>query len=273
MKQIILTDGVNEFTFNDNADGTILRKFEGFEYPDTRLVMEDIPVRDGSLYIGSRFGRRRLSWEGDIVDEDKFLKRRSLLQALSVGELKTLKFITYDDLELQAEIEIIKLLMPYTHQIHSYMVEAVSPDFRFFSQVLKSLDTGITEIGGGMAISAPIPAPIGGTSTTPLNAENEGTIYTHPIFTIRGPGTDFKVKNITNGENFELDLTLLTSEFVDVNTLNRTILKGNQNVFGSFSGDWIRLEVGDNNFTFSVQSGDTNNTKLFIEYRNAYLGV
>lgn len=273
MKQITIIDGDNEFSFYDNAEGTIMRQFEGFEYPVTRPVIEDIPARDGALYIANQFGRRRMSWQGDLVHSDVYTLRRQLLLPMNVGQLKTMQFTTYDDLELQCEVAILNIIMPYTGKVHEYMIEVVAPDYRFYSQALHSFNTAVTETLGGMPIKAAIPGPIGGGSSISLTAENIGTIDTSPTFTIHGPGTNFMVQNTTTGERFDLTLTLTASEEVIVDTLNRTVFKGNQNVFGSFDGDWIVLEPGNNNIVFNAQTGKGVNTLLTVDFRDAYLGV
>ena len=273
MKSIIVSNGSQQFTFHDNQSGTILREFEGFEFPTTRPVIEDIPARGGALYIGSQFGRRRLSWSGDLVSDTVYNLRRQLLAPMEVGALKTLKFTTYDDLELQTQIEIQRILMPYTHMVHTYLVEAIAPDYRFYSQAEYSENTVITEAQGGMAIKAPIPAPIGGGSSVDFILANSGTIATLPVFTIRGPGTDFIVQNTTTGKRFDLDLTLGSAETVTINTQRRTAFKGNQNVFGSFSGDWMELATGNNRIVFNAVSGFSSNTRLTVTWRDAYIGI
>ena len=273
MKIITLTDGINQFTFNDNADGTILREFEGFEYPNTRPVLIDLPARDGSLYIGSQFGSRRLSWSGDVVNPNIFARRRSMLSSMSQGQLKLLQFTTYDDLELQTYVEIKKVVMPYTHMVHGYLIEAVAPDYRFYTQELTTETVQITEQSGGMAIPTPIPGPIGGGASIPVVVDNVGNANTFPILTITGPGTNFTIQNLDTGQSMAITIELNAGETIVINTLNRTLFKGNQNVFGSFSGDWLWLQPGNNRFFFNAQLATDENTQLEIQFRSAYLGI
>jgi hypothetical protein len=243
----------------------------GFEFPETRLVMEDIPSRDGSLYIGSRFGRRNLSWKGLILHPDTRDKRRNLVQACRVGQLKTILFELCPGLDVQTEIEVVKLTMPYELNRSPYLIQAVAPDYRFFSQSEISINTEITEIDGGVPVPMALPAPIPGGSSLNFSAVNNGNTSTSPTFTIRGPGSSFVVTNFTTGEQFELDLTLTNVETVVIDTYNKTAFKDSQNVFGAFEGDWIQLEPGANIITFNA-IGYTANTRLTVSYRDAYLG-
>lgn len=273
MQSIKVIDNNHSFTFHDNQDGVILREFEGFEYPTTRPVIIDLPARNGALYIKNLFGRRRMSWSGDIVDDEVFGIRRNILLAMTVGELKTIQFTTYDGLELETYADILKVVMPYTNGVHNYLVEAVAPDYRFYSQEETTESTAITSIGGGVPVPFAIPMPIGGVSTNPLVVNNLGTIFTNPTITIHGPGTNFTVQNITTGQKMELQTTLTSNESVVIDTRLHTVMKGNQNLFGSFSGDWLTIQTGINNISFNVLSGDAANTLLSITYKSAWLGV
>lgn len=264
---ILITDQINSFLCEDVGSA------EGFEYPSTRTVIEDIPAREGALFLGSQFGRRALSWQGTIKGEDVLERRRNLIKACRVGYLKTIQFTTKDNLDLQASVEILKILMPYQYTGIIYMIEAVAPDFRFYSQTLHSQSTLVTQAEGGTPIPAAIPAPIGGGSNLSFEITNDGNIYTNPTFTIQGPGSEFIVNNITTGESFTLDLTLQTGESVVIDTNERTAFQGNQNVFGAFTGDWMRLDPGSNTITFNVGTGKTTDTQLIVAYRDAYLGL
>ena len=189
------------------------------------------------------------------------------------GTLKLIKFTTYDDLELQCEAEITKVIAPYTHSIHNYMIEAICPDWRFFSQTLKTYDTGETTVRGGMAIPARVPFDLQ-TGINSNNLFNYGNEISDPIFTITGPGTGFAIGNSSTDEEFRLDLTLIAGDEVVVDVVERTVLKnGVLNVFPNFSGDFWRLKAGNNNLRFVIDSGSNVDTNLHIEYRDAYNGI
>lgn len=264
---ILITDQINSFLCED------VGYTEGFEYPTTRPVIEDIPAREGALYLGSQFGRRPLSWQGTIKGLDVLERRRNLIKACRVGYLKTIQFTTKDNLDLQAEVEILKILMPYQYTAIAYLIEAVAPDFRFYSQTLYTQASAVTQFQGGTPIPAAIPAPIGGGSNLTFEIVNNGNIYSNPIFTIQGSGTEFIVNNITTGESFTIDLTLQAGESVVVDTNERTAFQGNQNVFGAFTGDWMRLDPGSNFITFNVGTGKTSETELSVSFRDAYIGL
>lgn len=266
MEQIQII-GNNGFTCTDIAQPS------GFEFPETRPIIEDIPAREGAIYISSMFGRRNLSWQGLIREPDIQEKRRALIRACRVGQLKTIQFETCDGIPVQADIEVIRLLMPYRLNRSIYLIQAVAPDYRFFSQTLVTAHTFITESTGGTPVPAAVPAPIGGGSSIDFFVVNEGNIEASPVFTIRGPGTNFVVQNTTTGQQFTVNLTLLTNETVVIDTMRRTAFQGNQNVFGSFSGSWMTLIPGENRIKFNASGGTTANTRLTISFRSAWAGI
>ncbi|OQB05580.1 MAG: Phage tail protein [bacterium ADurb.Bin212] len=252
MKQIkiIDQDTSESFTFYDNANGTILRSFDGFEYPEVLASIEDVAGKGGAHYINSKFGRRRMSFQGDLVG-DKFTQRRELLTvARQRGTMKLFEVTTYDDLLLRFEAEIIRLTMPYTHQIHSFLFELQSPDWRLFSQ---AEEEETVTVGGLDTIT------------------NNGTELTDVIFTITGPGTSINIENLSSGESFSID-DLIADDEVIIDTLNKTVTKNGDNSYSIFTGDFFGLQPGDNTIVFNV-SGSTGATSLILTYRHAYNGI
>src|SRR5690606_31323760 len=108
-----------------------------WEYATPVVSVENVAGAQSSVFVNSKFGSRRLSFIGDLVREDVFTQRREMLAAMrQTGELKLFECTTYDDLEIRFEAEVLRLLNPYTHQIHTYLVELIVPDWRFYSQAL-----------------------------------------------------------------------------------------------------------------------------------------
>lgn len=268
---ILIINGDVEFLCEDIGAGP-----EGFEFPTTRDVFLDLPDQPGTLYINSLPGRRILSWKG-LIKTDIQENRRLLAAACIPGSLKTIQFSTCDGLDLQAEIEVTKLLAPYSKFRSIYMIEAIAPDFRFYSQILNSESTGITEASGGMPIPGAIPAPIPGGASLNFVLTNFGNYSTKPVFTIRGPGTNFIVQNVDTGEKFNLNLTLLTNETVVIDTSDNSVLKGNADFFGLVvrdpAGHWVTLRPGTNRLVFNAETGVDANTRLTVDWRHAYGGV
>lgn len=279
---IIEQQSGNSFSFYDNKLGTILRSFEGFEYASVRESIDDVAGEYGAVYITSKHGRRRAAWIGDLltdVSKTVFERRQQLLKALrQTGTMKLIKFTTYDGLALQFEAEVIKHLNPYTHAVHTFLIEVIAPDWRFYAQEESMQTLGRTSVSGGASIPTDIPMSI----VTPAAAEqmnekiveNVGSEATDPVITIHGPGTNFTVGNFTTGEEFILNSILTDTDSVVIDIKNRTVVKNDtDNLYPDITGEFWSLIPGENELRFNVQSGATFETQLTLDYRAAYGGI
>ncbi len=274
MKQITIIDGTKTFTWYDNDNGVVLNSYEGFEYPTTLPIIVNLPGRSGAHYVSSKYGQRGLSWGGDVVGDNRYSVRRSMLNALNPGTLKTLKFTTFDDLNLQCEVEVIAVRHPYS-AINTFLIEAIAPDYRFYSQTLTTQTTPPTAVTGGAGLPTILPINFGNITGVPkLTLTNNGTESCPPIFIIRGSGTNFTIQNTTTNEILRINTTLVNTDEVVINTLEKTVIKnGTTNLFGSTSGDFWYVPTGTSYLHFDVQSGGTASTTITIEYRDTYIGI
>lgn len=268
MDDITIINGATIFTCKDVSQA------EGFETPTTRDVFIDPPEREGSLFIGELPGKREMSWRG-LIRENIQQNRRLLSGACLPGGLKTLKFTLCDGVEVQI-LATVKLTSVYSKFRSAYMVSAKAPYPYFESQVLHSQTTPITVKKGGMAIPAPIPAPIGEGGGTPYTIVNAGDTTARPTFEIHGPGTNFVITNLDTGESIHLNTTLASNEVVVINTVTNEATKGSQNIYGLIErdpvGEWIRLIPGTNRIVFSALTGFNVSTLLTISWRDTYAG-
>ena len=250
--KIIDQDTNDSFELFDVSNDSLLRRFDGFEYAEVKLAVDDVFGVPGSTYVTSSHGRRRMSFQGDLVGANIFANRRNLLKAMrQTGKMKLFEVKTYDDLELQFEAEIARFTNPYTHMIHTFLFEIVAPDFRFYSQT-ESTETY--------------------TANQTKNTNNGGTEQTTPVFTITGPGNNIEVQNNDSGLSFNIgNLTAGQEVVVDGNT--RTVTLNTNPAFSIFSGDMFNLAPGNTGITFSVPTGSDGNTELEITYRDAYNGI
>lgn len=254
MKSIKITNQTtsDSFTFYDNDQDTILRTFDGFEYADVKLALDDVSGDPGATYVTSSFGRRNLSFQGDLVGSTIFSDRRDLLKVLrQTGTMKLFEMTTYDDLNLRFEAEVRRFTNPYTHQIHTFLFELVAPDYRFYEQTEQTQDY---------------------LANTTANVTNTGTTNTIPVFTITGPGTNVEVQNNDSGLYFNVG-NLIGGDVVVVDTKNKTVTKNGSPAFSIFTGDFFYLEPGANSLSFTITSGSTGASNLNVKFRNAYNGV
>lgn len=281
MKQLTIIEqsDSSQFTLYDNNLGSILREFVGFEYPDVVESIDDVSGPYGSVYITSKFGRRAMSIIGDLVSSDVYTLRRTLLKALrQTGVMKLIKFTTYDDLNLQFEAEVVKYSNPYTHKIHTFIIQLVAPDWRFYSQTQSTYQIIQSSVRGGSsmptAMPKSFPSPFATDTDITNIVTNNGNEVTDPVFTIMGPGTNFIIGNTTTDKEFTLTRSLDSDDVVVIDVKNRTvILNGSTNIYSDIEGDFWSLIPGENEIRFFVESGLTVETNLDLSYRDAYNGI
>jgi hypothetical protein len=270
MNTIIIED-INSNQFTCERVG----EMEGFEYPSSRISIEDVSGARSSVYITSKAGRRRLSWQGVFI-ADFLESRRALESVLRQGSQKTIKFTTCDELDLQADVAIENLLTPYKLGRTKYIIEAVAADWRFYSQTLHTSSTSTTTILGGFGIPAAIPLDMsGGVGSVDGDIiDNAGTEITEPIFVINGSGTSFTITNVTTGDEMIIDYTLTASDYITIDVKNRTIvLNGTTNIYSALtSGDFFSLDPGENSLAFFATGSDVD-TELTTSWRDAYIGI
>jgi hypothetical protein len=249
MKSITLTDPIKNksFSWYNLGDDSILRSFEGFEYAQSINAFEDLPSELGTHYSTSKFSTRRLSWQGDLVGDSIFANRRLMIDVMGQNGLKLLKFTTYDDLQLQCEVVIDKLNFPYTHSINTFLVEAIAKDWRFYSQTEKT-----STVAG---------------STTLTNSGNENTF---PVITITGTDVDLDFVNNATGQTFSIVETLTSGQSIIIDSQAMTVEKEGVNIYGSFDGDFLMLDAGDN--SISVTNNDSA-VSITYSWRDAYRGI
>lgn len=265
MENISITNGTDTYTFPN------IGSLEGFEYPEARVSIEDVAGDKSAIFINSKAGRRRLSFQSLIPYADRF----DIQKVLRLGNTKTLKFTTCDNLNLQCDIEVEKLVMPYKTGRQVCLIEAVAPDWRFVSQTEHVYETPETVITGGMAIPAEVPFNLAeGEGAESYGVNNAGNDYAEPVFRINGPMLSCEVKNVTTGETFEITDTLQSDESIEINTQDKTIVKNEtENAYSTMtSGNFWRLAPGFNYIQFTVVGEDVD-TELRITWRDSYIGI
>lgn len=278
MLKIKVTEQSNNvsYEFFNNSENCVLNGFQGFDYPNIKSAVADIPGRIGSALIASSYGRRIISWNGELVGSDVFGERRAMLSAMrQVGTMKLIEFTTYDNLALQCEAEITKVDSPYNHMIQAFLIEAVAPDFRFYSQTLHEDSMAESQIEGGTSIPTPVPIDFDGSgSSGGLNIVNLGNEDTPISFTIKGPGEGFTVRNDTTQKQFRINYAISVGDEIVIDTKNKTVLlNGTYNIYSALEGYFWELVSGTNRIFFIADSDADENTLLEMRWRDAYNGV
>lgn len=265
MNTITIENGSNQFVCSD------IGNLEGFESPDTIIVVEDVAKLFGAKYITSKYGKRRFSWRG-LLKEDMLESRRDLIAACDARSEALIKFTTCDGLALQIPA-VLKLVAPYRLGKQTYLVEAIAADSRFVGQTLNEFETAQTVISGGAQIPATIPMSLYSSAVVSNVVVNDGNAEADPVFIIHGSGTHFTIGNQTTDQEFQIEYTLGSDDYIEVDVANRTVLlNGETSIYSYLEGDFWTLQPGNNTIRFVVTGADEN-TLLTIQSRDSYIGI
>jgi len=274
MEYITLEDTVNdiEITLRNHGLFNTLRAFEGFETANITNVLTEVASNRGSHFSNSKYSYRALSFTGELYGASVLALRRTLLSpTVADGNLKLLKFGTTDGLDLQTEVTVNRIEMPYGQAVNTFTFECYAPDPFFYSQELNSFEIGQLTGIGGTAIPCSVPVVMfnetGGQQ--PNEVTNAGNAMVYPVLYITGSGSDFIVKNNTTGKQFEIETTI-TDKTIVVDTQAGTVKTGSTSYYDDFIGEFWQLKPGINQIGLEVLGGVAT---LTVVWRDSYLGL
>lgn len=278
---ITIPKGSETFTI-DNTNALLMR-IDGIGTPPTKISKIDYPSKHGGKIISQYYDKRRLVLGGVIAQDtltDFMTLREELSQAFSfLGEEKTIQLTTSDGKQLQFDAIAISELRitqePGTITSASWEIELELEDPIIYSQTEHSGTAYVAVVGGGTPIPLTIPVDLSGGVTGDLTVTNNGNAAVFPSSVrLYGPGTNFVIQNNTTIEAIQLNTTLSDGEYVDLDFKNRTAYKnGSTNVYGHINGTWWQIQPGSNQIVLVVQSGDNENTRAEISWRDGYWGI
>jgi hypothetical protein len=112
---------------------------------------------------------------------------------------------------------------------------------------------------------------------TPVNVSNPGTAEAEPHFAVRGPFTAFHIYNDTVGASWRMNHTAVAGETVEVDFLNKTVLKGGVDIEYEVDypvTDWwdetVPGLIPGNNLLRVSYNGAGTGTSTEVTFRAAY---
>jgi hypothetical protein len=264
--------------FNDGGPW-ILEDVTGFDSPNVRQNLEDLPEADGAVAGDFFFGSRPVTMRGRIAAATAAERNNqvvSLQRALrGLRSNVTLRSQASGLPPMQASARLDNVRVTGGH-VKEFLISLVCADPLIYSQALHAQSVLIALSNNGVPWPVVWPAAWGGGTgdTTPLNVSNDGNFDTPPAIRIFGAVTDPRVTNDTTGLTLYLDaFQLLAGEYVDVDMAARTAVRSNgQNVYDKvrFPGStWWTLAPGSNSVALrGLQLGA--GAELQVNYRDAW---
>lgn len=247
-----------------DADGDIFtfKELEGWgEAPVT--LQEADRSGFGSYIGGAKLPARPLIVRGHCKASEYGgywrLKRKLEMASLFVEE-EGLIVVEEPDGDLQAEVFRAGQLS--AERVGPFIIEFEIPfkaaDPRKYSTTLQSSgDAEPSSLSGGRGYPKAYPKEYEVTGSTGVFvARNDGNYISHPFVVFHGPLENPQLFNARTGELFSLNIELLSTETLEVDMYDQTILLNGTSprAVKTYESSWITLEPGDNEITFTASS-------------------
>lgn len=276
----IVGDDGTTVQFNDGASGWLLEEVTGFDSPDVRQNLEELPEEDGAVAGDFFFGARPVTFRGRIAAPTAAQRNASALTLMRAlrglrGDV-TVKSQASGLAAMQAKARLQNFRLAGGY-VKTFLIGLVCPDPRFYSQAENSQAGS----GGGLGIPGAVfpwafPVNFGGGSGAALQVTvtNAGNFDSPPVIRVAGPCTNPQVELDAPDESLYVDnLILLAGEWIDIDMNARTVKKNDGSSFYDrvrFPGSvWWRLRPGSNTVKLWA-SGTDATTALTVTWRDAW---
>ena len=266
--------------------GYVVQGIDGLEFPATRIGVINRGGEHGAFIASSFYGERRINLEGRVyadANTTNETRRRDLETILGIERdsdgipaLKTLKFTTLDDKNLQIKCSIASPLKMAVGRPRdsAFQIDLVS-DYPIEGQTANST-TFTTPTGGGFILAVEVPIVFTASTGSNKTLTNSGTGEAYPTLTFNGPLTNPSMHNQTLGKTFAVTKTLISGDTLVVDMREKTAtLNGVTNSMGDLTAasEWIWLLSGGNTFQFASSGGSADTGTCVVAWRDSYLGV
>jgi hypothetical protein len=273
-------------TTSDNGFA-LFQESTGLEFPDiNRFNPYAKPGESGSVVPNSFYDGRTITLMGRVSGKTpaQYAQNKRTIfgllaiiqNSLDIATPILFTFTTMDGLALQCYC-FASQSPKYTEKsllYGTYQIQLYSQDFNLYSQAVQTIQINLSGNGGLVFPAiAPFSFPSNGSGNAVLS--NNGNSNTWPTVTFHGPLTSPFVKNYTIGDQFIINYTLLSTDELVIDMLNKTMLLNGNNAmqYYDYLNNWLSLQpinFGTNTINFgSNLSSDTGNVNL--SWQDAYL--
>lgn len=252
-------------TFNDGA-GLILEEVTGFDSPDVRQNVSELPEQDFAIAGSFFYGSRPVTLSGKITNQASAAVRNVLVASMQQASRGLRADTTIASapqglpaMQATARIQNLRITGGY---VKDFQISLICADGRIYSQALHSASASGSVATSGAAFPLVFPVNFGGGTgvTVTVTATNAGNFNSPPVLRVTGPITNPQLRNSTTDEDLYVDnLTLAAGEYIDIDMLNRTVEKNDgSNLYSRVrfpASSWWLVAPGAN--TIELRAGTT----------------
>ncbi len=256
-----------------------LEEVTGFDSPNVRQNLEDLPEQDGAAAGDFFFGSRPITLRGKIVAATAAERNTNVVNLQRAlrglrGNI-TLKSTPsgLPAMQAYARLENVRVTGGY---IKEFMIGLVCADPLMYSQTLNTATNSTSPASPGATFPWAFPVLFGGGtgSSSSATVTNAGNFDAPAVIRVTGPVTNPQVSNSTLNQWIYLDgLTLVSGEWVEIDTGARTVKKSD----GSSHYDkvrfpqsvWWRLAPGGNTVALWASTSSAG-VSLTVSHRDVW---
>lgn len=235
-----------------------------FDY--TKTSYDSDLYGNGAFNAGNKIDPKQIVLNG-YVKSNKFTDHMLLNSLLSSNSKRRLSVYIVGYGKLETDV-IVSSVGTEDNNFRSCQLVAYDP-YLYGEKNIVNLGKNIYQ---GIKTPLRFPFRINGTDFTDFTIVNYGTEILYPKITIKGPCSNFEIRNNTNGKAMYINKALNETDVlvIDNNPSTRSIKFNGFNIIDRKLGDWIDCLVGDNQLSFSYQSNSTEKL-VTVEYRERFL--
>ena len=254
--------------FNSTGTVFLVEETTGFDSPNMRQSVSDLPEMDGAVAGNFFFSSRPITIKGRIITSTA-ANRNAQVVALQRALRGLRDDVTIKSqsaglpaMQITARLDNVRITGGW---IKDFIISLICPSPIIYSQTLN------VQSGAGSVATSGVPWPIvwdanwggGSGATVTVSVTNAGTFDSYPLVKVTGPIDNPWVRNTTTDQSLYLDnLSLASGEYVLLDMSARTVTKNDgTNLYGKmrFPGsDWLRLPAGSS--AVELRSGGSNST-------------
>lgn len=226
---ITASDGTS-VTFNDGG-GLVLEDVTGFDSPNVRQNVAELPETDGATAGNFFFGARPVTLTGRIINATPAARNVLIVQLQrALRGLRSDVTIRSSPSGLPAmqasgRLDNIRVTGGFLKQ---FQISLICADPRIYSQALNSSQATGQVASSGAAFPLVFPINFGGGTgaTVSVSLSNAGNFDSPPLLRVTGPVTNPAVRNATTDMWLYLDnVDLAAGEYVDIDMANRSVTR------------------------------------------------
>jgi hypothetical protein len=274
----------NLLTLSADADGShfIITNVTGLGAADIRTSSFLFSGRSGGMVTDQLYGFRTITITGKIGSNDSTaaqhrLDRTAMLEASPIGETIPVYITTFSGETYRIDCNVTDLKLEYNQRglVSDYLLQLTAGDPYFYSTDGGDEQTAhLTRVTQGGYIT-PEDLPINwATGSAPTIVTNSGESIYLPRIEIHDQADHPVITNQTTGEQFTLNINMVTGDLVVIDMQKRTVTLNGSNIIGSrtSTSTWWGLQKGANSVMLNSLSGSDTVT-ADVYWRNGVKGI